>query len=411
MQSHLAYLFRDESTRHGGSHLTQDPNPVIAYLLDKDHVPAAYVPAAARELISRLNGFPKPRQNHTDGCVQAITTRAHLCDALHVDLKLHGTTTSMDSSELYQVKQQFVLGAYKSLVDLTLPDPNSPDYTPTTIYQARAHIALENPKAALAVIPHGSENVAVRAVAALARYTGATKDAEKDAALEELRDLAVEIEGEDVEGDEKDKWLVRTLAGTAFARAGEVEEALETLGAGSNTQSLEAIAVTVQVYLSIHRPDLAKKELERAKRWAEDDLLLQHIEATINLVTGADSYSDCNSFYTEQLANPSLSSPHLLTARGVTRLLRGEVSAARSDLEEAISQQGGNADAETLAAMTVAAGLGQTKHHEVDAEQLWSQLSSKYPTFPLVQDVKEKAALFDELVTKFEIPALAVAAA
>lgn len=130
-------------------------------------------------------------------------------------------------------------------------------------------------------------------------------------------------------------------------------------------------AVTVQVYLSIHRPDLAKKELERAKRWSEDDLLLQHIEASINLVTGADSYSDCNSFYTEQLANPSLSSPHLLTARGVTRLLQGEVPAARSDFEEAVSQQGGKADVETLAAMTVAVGLAQSKHHEGDAEQSW----------------------------------------
>ena len=132
-----------------------------------------------------------------------------------------------------------------------------------------------------------------------------------------------------------------------------------------------SVSVTVQVYLSIHRPDLAKKELERAKRWAEDDLLLQHIEASINLVTGADSYSDCNSFFTEQLANPSLSSPHLLTARGVTRLLRGEIAGARSDFEEAISQQGGKADAETLAAQTVAAELTTTKHHEADSEKFW----------------------------------------
>ena len=90
-------------------------------------------------------------------------------------------------------------------------------------------------KAALSVLPD-SENVAVRAVAALAKY----ESSGGEAALEELRDLAVEIEGEDVEGDDRDKWLVRTLAGTAFAKAGEVEEALETLGAGSNTISLEA---------------------------------------------------------------------------------------------------------------------------------------------------------------------------
>ena len=81
-----------------------------------------------------------------------------------------------------------------------------------------------------------SENVAVRAVASLAKYDAGAGEG----ALEELRDLAVEIEGEDVEGDDRDKWMVRTLAGTAFAKASEVEEALETLGAGSNTISLEA---------------------------------------------------------------------------------------------------------------------------------------------------------------------------
>jgi coatomer protein complex subunit epsilon len=113
---------------------------------------------------------------------------------------------------------------------------------------------------------------------------------------------------------------------------------------------------------------LARKEFERAKHWAEDDLLLQLIESTIGLVTGKDGYFDTQSFYTEQLANPSLSSPHLLTARGVTRLLRGEVQEAKSDLEEAVSQQGGHADAETLAASVVAAGLGPKKG---DVDELW----------------------------------------
>jgi coatomer protein complex subunit epsilon len=61
-----------------------------------------------------------------------------------------------------------------------------------------------------------------------------------DAALEELRDLCVEIEGDDVEATEREKGWVRVVAGTAFARAGEIEEALETLGAESTTENLEA---------------------------------------------------------------------------------------------------------------------------------------------------------------------------
>ncbi|KAL0953740.1 hypothetical protein HGRIS_004929 [Hohenbuehelia grisea] len=311
----------------------------------------------------------------------------------------------MDSSELYHVKQQFILGAYKTLVDLSLPDPNSPDHTPTLLYQARAHIALNNPKAAIALLPDGSSNVAVKAAASLARYVAATDAASKDSQLEDLRDLAVEIEGEDADGSEKDRALVRVLAGTAFARAGEVEEALETLGGA--TEDLEAVSVIVQIYLSINRPDLARKEFDRAKKWAEDDLLLQLIESTIGLVSGKDGYSNCNSFYTEQIGNPSLSSPHLLTARGVTRILRNEFPEAKSDLEESMEQQKG--DAETLAAYVVASGLAAPKKPEVD--ELWNRLVSEHPEHPLVVDVASKAQLFDECAAKFEVPPTAAARA
>ncbi len=167
----------------------------------------------------------------------------------------------MESSELYHVKQQFHLGlwppapsplphlrpdisppagAYKSLVDLTLPDPDSPDYTPTLIYKARANIALGSTAAAAALVPADTENLALKSVASLARYVGATSDDAREAALEELRDLSVEIEGEDGEATPWEKGVVRVLAGTAFVRAGEIEEALEILGAGNDTQNLEA---------------------------------------------------------------------------------------------------------------------------------------------------------------------------
>ena len=125
------------------------------------------------------------------------------------------------------------------------------------------------------------------------------------------------------------------------------------------------VACIVQIYLSINRVDLAKKEFERAKQWAEDDILLQLIESSIGLVTGK-GYSDSHSFYTEQLGNPSLSSPHLLTARGVVRLMRGDIPEAKSDLEESLALQAG--DAETQAAMVVAAGLDGSKQ---TADELW----------------------------------------
>ncbi|TFK51793.1 hypothetical protein OE88DRAFT_1468443 [Heliocybe sulcata] len=312
----------------------------------------------------------------------------------------------MESSELYNVKQQFILGAYSSLIDLTMPDPNSPDYNPILLYKARAQIASGKPESVEDLVPSDTEDVSLKAVSALAKYRAAGED-DKESALEELRDLCVEIEGEDAGADEKQKGMVKVLAGTAFVWAGEVEEALETLGAGTNHENLEAVAITVQIYLSLSRPDLATKEYNRSKRWAEDDLLLQLIESSIDLVQiSNNAYSNPNSFYNEQLGNPSLTSPHLLTARGVTRLLKGEVQGAKSDFEEALSQK--PEDAETMAAVTVAAGLPGSKKDE--AESLWSDLTSKYPQHPLVLDVEKKAEVFDDFATKFTVPALATAA-
>lgn len=65
-----------------------------------------------------------------------------------------------------------------------------------------------------------------------------------------MRDLCVEIEG-DGEQEEKDKEVVRVVAGTAFARAGEVEEALESLGAGTSHENLEAYVFSFLLHTKI----------------------------------------------------------------------------------------------------------------------------------------------------------------
>ncbi|EGN96757.1 hypothetical protein SERLA73DRAFT_184918 [Serpula lacrymans var. lacrymans S7.3] len=306
----------------------------------------------------------------------------------------------MDSSELYHVKQQFILGAYKSLAELSLPSPSAADYIPTLLYKARASIALDDPQSALALIPSDTENVALKAVTALAQYV----DAGGEEALEALRDLCVEIEA-DEESEEREKDIVRVVAATAFARVGEVEEALETLSGAS--ENLEAIAATVLIYLSISRPDLAQKAFNAAKKWAEDDLLLQLIESSIGLRTGTNAYADSAAFYTEQLGNPSVSSAHLLTARGIVRILRGEVVEARSDLEEALEQtKGSGTQGEVLAGLVVALGLGAGKTAET--EEIWGRLNAEYSSHPLVADVALKASSFDDFAAKFEVPPPAV---
>ncbi|KAI5999348.1 coatomer complex protein [Pisolithus orientalis] len=312
----------------------------------------------------------------------------------------------MDSSELYYIKQQFVLGAYPALTQVSVPDASSPDYIPTLVYKARAFLALNDPNSALELIPEDSDNVALRTVSALAKG---------EEGLEVLRDLCVEIEGEEFSQWEIE--MVRVLAATAFMRAGEVEEALETLN-GTEDAGDESSAILSQIYISLSRPSVAQKILTSALKVNPDSLVLQQAEAVLALVTaaqglGGEPYSTAISFYTEQLANPSVSSAALLVGRGVARIMRGELSAARSDLEEAESiltrAQSKSGTGEVLAAMTVTAGLGSGKRGEAD--ELWSRLCSEHPSHAMVVDLSAKAELFDSCAAKFQLPPRAVTSA
>jgi coatomer protein complex subunit epsilon len=87
----------------------------------------------------------------------------------------------------------------------TLPDDSSPDYIPTLIYKARAHLALGD-NTSTPALPTDTENIALRAATALARG---------QQGLETLRDLCVEIEGDD-DSEEWEKEIVQVLAATAF---------------------------------------------------------------------------------------------------------------------------------------------------------------------------------------------------
>ncbi|KAJ7698802.1 hypothetical protein B0H16DRAFT_1668863 [Mycena metata] len=276
----------------------------------------------------------------------------------------------MASSELYHVKQQFLPRRVQVPHRPLAARPSSPDYIPTLVYQA--------PVASL--VPAASENVSVKSGFLPWRATFSAADsAKQEAALEELRDLAVEIEG-------------RTSKATEHDNFRSIEEALETLFA--ETEDLEAVGRD-RADLPVHKPNRPRQEgIRPRKQWAEDDLLLQLIESSIGLVAAKDGYSNPNSFYTEQLGNPSLSSPHIPYC---TRQ-------AKSDLEESLEQQ--KADAETLAAFVVAAGI-ESKRGEADE----LRLQTEHPAHPLVLDVAQKAALFDESAAKFTVPPLAVAAA
>ncbi|KAG2737576.1 hypothetical protein P692DRAFT_201916938 [Suillus brevipes Sb2] len=119
-----------------------------------------------------------------------------------------------------------------------------------------------------------------------------------------------------------------------------------------------------------------------------------------------EPYAPTPSFYNEQVAKPSISSAIVLVGRAVVRILRGELSATQSDLEEAESilsrAKCSHGSSDMLTALVVAAGLsGATKG---EADELWSHLLKQHPFHPMVADIGAKDLMFDECASnlKFE---------
>lgn len=116
----------------------------------------------------------------------------------------------------------------------------------------------------------------------------------------------------------------------------------------------------MQIYLSINRPDLAKKEYEAAKQHADDTLLVQLIEASIGVVVGGNSLRSAYHIYTEQASAPgSSSNAAIIVSKGISQLLRGNLAEAEADIDEALRADPQNADA--LAASVVIAQLSGKK--------------------------------------------------
>ena len=131
-------------------------------------------------------------------------------------------------------------------------------------------------------------------------------------------------------------------------------------------------AVLVQLLLSIDRKDLAQTTYQNVKKFGNDSILVQAMEAWIGLKTvcppspffhlereeannkGSRPLHQSYYFYEELYQLPSGRTSAVLASHAAAHLLLGHVDEAKADIEEAV-QQGGEADGDVLA---VGASLG-----------------------------------------------------
>ncbi|KAK3360112.1 coatomer epsilon subunit-domain-containing protein [Lasiosphaeria hispida] len=281
--------------------------------------------------------------------------------------------------ELINIHNHFHQGQYQDVVDFDTSALSSENALPARVLQLRARLALGQADEVLADVQ--SENgPELEAIAALAEQALGNEEA----AVKAIEQLAQES---------GDNATVQVMGGTVLQAAGKSDEALALLSQHSG--NLDAVSLIVQIHLQQNRNDLAIKEVAAARRWAQDNLLVNLAESWVGLRLGGEKYQQAFYVFEELAQAPATSSVRSLVSQAVAELHLGRTEEAQAALEEALKKEPTFAEAiANLLVLSVVTGK--------DPKDLTSNLEKADARHPFLLDLAEKSELFDKAATKYK---------
>ncbi len=283
--------------------------------------------------------------------------------------------------ELLNITTAFYTNAYQAVLDFDTSALSSENKSTAQILKYRAQIALGQSSAVISALKSSSDAVSRSIVALAQQASGDSSAVETAAAL--------------AESDPEDA-VVQTCAGTVLAAAGEYAKAIDLLN--KHQGSLEAVALLVQIHLMQNRTDLAVKEVQAAKRWAQDSLLINLAESWANLREGgSEKYQSAFYVYEELASTPGTTSPTALVGQAVAEIHLGRTEEAEAALQQATELQ--NADVQAIANSVVLASIMGKKSDVVQG--LLQQLQDKDKDHTLLRDLEDKSQAFDAAAAKY----------
>jgi len=289
--------------------------------------------------------------------------------------------------ELFDIKNAFYTGNYQTCINeaqkLKLSDPDlSLD---RDVFMYRSYLALKKFRVVLEEIGPNSKPL-LQPLAMLAQFL--STPSKRDSIVGDLDSL--------MSGNvDVNNYVQIIVAATIYLGVEQPESALRALHPSDH---LECYALKIQALLSIHRPDLAKKELKVMQEKDEDATVTQLAQAWTNLALGGDKIQEAYYIYQEMIDKLGPTSM-LLNGQAVTFLAQGKYSEAESALNEAMEKDPNNVD--TLVNMIVLS-QHQGKAPEVSNRYL-SQLKDMDPNHGFVVKLNKKEEDFDRMVAQYAI--------
>lgn len=298
-------------------------------------------------------------------------------------------TTSDHVDELFDVRNSYFTGNFQTCINeaqkLKLMD-NSLSVE-KDVFMYRSYIALKKYRVVLDEISLSSPDL-IQPLKLLADFL---------ANPDKRDDLVTELDSKMSGNVDIGNHVLLVVAGTIYLHAGQPESALRALHPSDH---LECGALKVQALLSMHRADLARKELKNLQEKDEDSTLTQLAQAWTNLSLGGEKIQEAYYIFQDMMdkyGNTAL----LLNGQASTYIAQGKYAEAEQALQEAMEKDPNNP--ETLVNLIV------LSHHtgkqpEVSNRYL-SQLKDMDSTHPFVVSLNAKEADFIRMAKQYAISA------
>jgi coatomer protein complex subunit epsilon len=193
------------------------------------------------------------------------------------------------------------------------------------------------------------------------------------------------------DGNASQNPTLQLIAAMLYMHEDNLKDAIKCI---HKTCNLEQHALLVQIYLRMHRVDLAEKQIRSMKAVDEDSTLTALATAWVYLAMGGAKVQEAAYLY-DELIDKHTGTCMLLNGLAVAKMSGGHWEEAETLLQEALTKA--QADADSLANL-ICCSQHLNRAPEVIARYM-AQLRSKAPGHPLLQSLVVFEGAFDRVIT------------